>query len=200
MCRSYSWLWGCRSCHDYGYLPNATKTCSQRHLEDARGIFEGITITVEGRRHQGAHNIHRVLCPGKGLWMGQGSGTPSQHCSHANSCSLYSIHTSACKQLKILDKDHPRHCRPTPTIGWHDKTEVLAIHYSTERLQYWWKELIALQVWPSGLGIGNPCRQSVAHYAMSEKSTAPIAALIVQQSESHPAEGIIKQLRANLAN
>ena len=41
---------------DYGYFPNATKTClvvKEEHLEEAKQLFQetGVSITADGKRH-----------------------------------------------------------------------------------------------------------------------------------------------------
>ena len=44
---------------DYGYFPNATKTClvvKEEYLEEAKQLFQetGVSITADGKRHLGA--------------------------------------------------------------------------------------------------------------------------------------------------
>ena len=58
------------------------------------------------------------------------------------------------------------------------------------------RKLMGLPVCLGGLGIGNPCSQRAAQYAMSEKITALLAVLILQQSKSLSAEAKAEQLRA----
>ena len=46
---------------------------------------------------------------------------------------------------------------------------------------------MVLPVRLGGLGISNPTKQATLHYSTSQKVTAPLVALILQQSYVHPA-------------
>ena len=58
------------------------------------------------------------------------------------------------------------------------------------------RNLMALPVRFGGLGIINPSQQCTANNSMAEKTTAPLVALILQQSHSYPPEVKAEQLKA----
>ena len=55
-------------------------------------------------------------------------------------------------------------------------------------------ELMALPVQLGGLGIPNPSASEVAHHDASNKITAPLTALIVEQSHQYPNTTKVEQL------
>ena len=57
------------------------------------------------------------------------------------------------------------------------------------------RDLFALPVRLGGLGIPDPCQQSKTNNSTSEKITAPLVALILQQSHAYTPEAKAKQLR-----
>ena len=58
------------------------------------------------------------------------------------------------------------------------------------------RNLMALPVRFGGLGIINPSQQCTPNNSMAEKTTAPLVALILQQSHSYPPEVKAEQLKA----
>ena len=59
-----------------------------------------------------------------------------------------------------------------------------------------YRDLLALPARLGGLGITNPSKQTTSHFDASKKITAPLVALITQQSHSYPLEAKAKQARA----
>ena len=58
------------------------------------------------------------------------------------------------------------------------------------------RDLMALTAHLGGLGIIDPSQQATGHFSSSEKITAPLAALILLQSQEYPPEVKAEQLRA----
>ncbi len=58
------------------------------------------------------------------------------------------------------------------------------------------RDLMALSVRLGGLGIIDPSRQTAYQHNTSEKITAPLVALILQQSHTYPSEVKAKQMKS----
>jgi hypothetical protein len=98
--------------------------------------------------------------------------------------------------VDITDKDHPRHRRPAQTSGKYHRQRFLPSLTGQNAFNDADRDLMALQVRLGGLGIVDPCRQSTANFSASAKITAPLVALILEQSHAYSSETKEEQVGA----
>ena len=187
----------------YGYYPNATKTwliVKEGHLEEARTIFEGtgVAITAEGKRHLGA-----VI------------GTPTFVESYVRQKVAGWIHEIETLSSIAITQPHAAYAalthglarrwtylaRTIPNIAdlfkpLEDIIQQRLLPSLTGRNAFndGERDLIALPVHLGGLGIIDPSRQTTFQHDASEKITALLVALILQQSHIYPSEAKVKQM------
>ena len=193
---------------DYGYHPNASKTwliVKEGKLKEASTLFQetGVSITEEGKRHLGA-----------------AVGTSSFVESYVQRKVSGWVHEV--ERLSSIASTQPHAAYAAFTHGLTSKWTYLTrtIPEITDLLQPLEdvirqrflpsltgqnafkdadRELMALPVRFGGLGIINPCQQSANNNNASKKITAPLVALIIQQSHTYTPETKTEQLKAKKA-
>ena len=190
---------------DYGYHPNASKTwliVKEASLEEATAVFQGtgVSITAEGKRHLGAaigtssfvENYVRRKVTG---WVHEVERLSSiantqPHAAYAAfTHGLISKWTYLARTIPGIE-DLFQALEDTIRQQFLPSLTGQAAFNDTNR------DLMALPVHLGGLGITNPSSQSTSHNNASEKITAPLVALILQQSHILPPETKDEQLRA----
>ena len=180
---------------DYGYHPNASKTwliVKEDKYDDACKTFDGteVNITIEGRRLLGgALGTHSFVEE----YVKQKVDNLVQEIEHLSTIAisqpqaaygafthgLTSKWTFLARTISgIADLFEPLEekirCQFLPSLTGRNA-------FNDDK-----RDLLALPVRLGGLGITNPVKQTVHQYATSLKITAPLAALIVQQSTTCP--------------
>ena len=201
--------WDCISAigPDYGYYPNASKTwliVKEASLEEATALFQGtgVSITVEGKRHLGAaigtssfvENYVRRKVSG---WVREVErlsriATTQPHAAYAAfTHGLISKWTYLARTVPDIE-DMFQPLEDAIRQQFLPSLTGQAAFSDADR------DLMALPVCLGGLGIINPSCQSTAHNNTSVKITAPLVALILQQSHILPPEAKDGQLRARM--
>ena len=190
---------------NYGYYPNVSKTwliVKEKCLEEATALFEGtgISITAEGKRHLGA-----------------AIGNPTFKQQYVQ--NKISGWVKEIERLSTVANTQPQTAYTAFTHGvasrWTylsrtipDTAELFKPLEDAIRLQFIpsltdqspisdaMRELMALPVQLSGLGIANPSQSSTTQYNTSKLITSPLTSLIIEQSPSYSPETKMKQRRA----
>ena len=192
---------------DYGYYPNPSKTwliVKDSNLKEATTLFQGtgVSITAEGKRHLGAaigtnSFVESYVKRKVSGWVHEVERLSSIAVTQPHAAYAAFTHGQTSKWTYMYL------AKTIPDIGDLLKPVENAIRQrflpsltgqnafnDTDR------DLMALAVRFGGLGIIDPCRQSTANNNASEKITAPLVALILQQSHTYSSETKAEQLRA----
>ena len=176
---------------DYGYYPNASKTwliVKEANLEEATALFQGtgVSITVEGKRQLGAaigtHSfVDNYVQRKVSGWVHEVERLSSIATTQPHAAYAAFTHGLTSKWTYLA--------RTIPDIEplfqpLEDAIRQKFLPSFTGQVAFGDvdRDLMALPVCLGGLGIVNPSRQSTAHNNVSEKITAPLVALILQQS------------------
>ena len=207
---------------DYGYYPNASKTwliVKEANLEEATALFQGtgVSITVDGRRHLGAAiGTHSFV---ENYVQRKVSGWIFLLAICANAILPITHDYTLIERLSSIATTQPHAAYAAFTHGLTSKWTYLArtipdiedlLQPLEDAIRQQFlpsltgqvafgdaaRDLMALLVRLGGLGVINPSRQSTAHNNMSKKITAPLVALILQQSHVLSPETKDEQLRA----
>ena len=190
---------------DYGYYPNSTKTwliVKDSKLEEATTLFQGtgVSITTEGKRHLGAaigtnSFVESYVKRKVSGWVHEVERLSSIAVTQPHAAYAAFTHGQTSKWTYLE--------RTIPNIGDLLKPVENAIRQrflpsltGQNAFNDADRDLMALPVRFGGLGIINPCRQSTTNNNASEKITAPLVALILQQSHTYSSETKAEQLRA----
>ncbi len=173
---------------EYGYHPNASKTwltvkawCCNCHIP--RNRRQHHSRREEATWNRSRHEIIcRRVCPAKSRKMGWWDRTPIIYRPHATSYSLRSLTHGLMSKWMFL-------ARTVADIGDLFKPLEDAIRHrflpaltGLNTFNGAERELMALPVRMGGLGITNPTTQTAYQYSTSMMVTAPLTALILQES------------------
>ena len=190
---------------DYGFYPNASKTwliVKEANLEEATALFQGtgVSITVDGRRHLGAAIGTRSFV--ENYVQRKVSGW-IREVERLSSIATTQPHAAYAAFTHGLTSKWTYLARTIPDIEdllqpLEDAIRQQFLPSLTGQVAFGdaARDLMALPVRLGGLGVINPSRQSTAHNNMSKKITAPLVALILQQSHVLSPETKDEQLRA----
>ena len=190
---------------DYGYYPNPSKTwliVKDSNLEEATTLFQGtgVSITAEGKRHLGAaigtnSFVESYVKRKVSGWVHEVERLSSIAVTQPLAAYAAFTHGQTSKWTYLA--------KTIPDIGDLLKPVENAIRQrflpsltGQNAFNNADRDLMALPVRFGGLGIIDPCRQSTANNNASEKITAPLVALILQQSHTYSSETKAEQLRA----
>ena len=190
---------------DYGYYPNPSKTwliVKDSNLEEATTLFQGtgVSITAEGKRHLGAaigtnSFVESYVKRKVSGWVHEVQRLSSIAVTQPHAAYAAFTHGQTSKWTYLA--------KTIPDIGDLLKPVENAIRQrflpsltGQNAFKDTDRDLMALAVRFGGLGIIDPCRQSTANNNASEKITAPLVALILQQSHTYSSETKAEQLRA----
>ena len=192
---------------DYGYYPNANKTwliVKDSIHEEAKSMFKstGVSITVEGKRHLLEQQLAQTSSFVKSYVERKISGWILE-LERLSSIALTQPHAAYAAFIHDLMSKWTYLSRTIPGIG--DMLEPLE---NTIRQRFLpsltgqnafnnvTSDLMTLPVRLGGLGIVDPCSQSAMNISASEKITAPLVTLILQQSSTYSSETKEEQVRA----
>ena len=193
---------------DYGYYPNASKTClivKEEKLPLAASLFEGtgVSIAKDGKRHLGAalgsdSFVKTYVCEKVATWVQEVERLSSIAITQPQSAFAAFTHGLTSKWSYLS--------RTIPDIGnlLQPLEDAIRLHFlpkltgqnpfnDTER------ELMALPARLGGLGISNPVDQAPSQHRTSIAVTTPLVDLILQQATVIPAEVTIIQNQAKAA-
>ena len=190
---------------DYGYYPNPTKTwliVKDSNLEEATTLFQGtgVSITAEGKRNLGAaigtnSFVESYVKRKVSGWVHEVERLSSIAVTQPHAAYAAFTHGQTSKWTYLE--------RTIPDIGDLLKPVENAIRQlflpsltGQNAFNDADRDLMALPVRLGGIGIIDPCRQSTANNNASEKITASLVALILQQSHTYSSETKAEQLRA----
>ena len=188
----------------YGYHPNPAKTClvvKEEKVEMAKEVFQGtgISVTEEGKRHLGAAIgtqpfVERYVMQRVSEWVNAIERLSTFAHTQPHAAYAAFTHGLMSKWNYLL--------RTVPNIGDLLKPleEVIRRQFLTSltgqnAFNDITRELLALPTRLGGLGIANPSAESTTHYETSKLITAPLTALIVEQSHALPNTANAQQLR-----
>ena len=179
----------------YGYFPNPSKTClvvKEESAKMAKEVFQGtgISITEEGKRHLGAALgtqgfVESYVQQKVSEWVKaiEHLSTIAETQPHAAYAAfthgLMSKWTYISRTITNIDHLF------TPleeVIRKKFLTSLTGQNAFSDNI----RDLLALPVRLGGLGITNPAASTTAHYNASKKITAPLTALIMEQSSQYP--------------
>ena len=187
---------------DYGYFPNASKTwliVKDDKLEAATAIYQdtGISITTQGKRHLGAALGTRTFVE---EYVQQKVMGWIQEVERLSSVAIAHPHAAYAAFTHGLSSRWTYIARTIPDIGdlLRPLEEAIRHHFLpslTGRSAFSdaERDLMALPVRLGGLGIANSTQQASHHHNTSQKATAPLIALILQQSNIYSPESKDKQ-------
>ena len=190
---------------DYGYNPNAAKTwliVKEEYLTDATSLFEGtgVAITVEGKRHLGTAIGKRTFAESYverkvSGWVREVDQLSSIAATQPHAAYTAFTHglTSKWTYLARTISGIEDLLQPLEEII---RQRFLPSLTGQNPFNDADRELMALPVRFGGLGIIDPSRQATTHYNMSEKITASLVALILQQSHTYSPEAKAEQIKA----
>ena len=190
---------------NYGYYPNPSKTwliVKDSNLEEATTLFQGtgVSITAEGKRHLGAaigtnSFVESYVKRKVSGWVHEVERLSSIAVTqpHAAYAAFTHGQTSKWTYLAKTIPDIGDMLKPVENAIRHRFLPSLTGQNAFNDAN---RDLMALPVRFGGLGIIDPCRQSTANNNASEKITAPLVALILQQSHTYSSETKAEQLRA----
>ena len=190
---------------DYGYHPNASKTwliVKENHLEAAKAAFRGteVQITIKGKRYLGAaigtaSFVESYVQKKVSGWI--------EEVKHLSSIAVTQPHAAYAAFTHGLASRWTYLSRTIPNIEDMMKPLETTIrqHFlpsltGQNPFNDQYRDLLALPARLGGIGITNPSKQTTSHFDASKKITAPLVALITQQSYSYPFEAKAKQARA----
>ena len=192
---------------DYGYHPNASKTwliAKEDKYDDACKIFDGtgVNITIEGRRLLGgALGTHSFVEE----YVKQKVDNLAKEIESLSTIALSQPHAAYAAFTHGLTSKWTFLARTISGIAdllkpLEEKIRCQFLPSLTGRKAFSDEErdLLALPVRLGGLGITNPVKQTAHQYATSLKITAPLAALIVQQSTTCPQDVRDSQAREKM--
>ena len=188
----------------FGYFPNPTKTClvvKEESAAMAKEVFQGtgISVTEEGKRHLGAAIgtqtfIERYVEQKVSEWVSAVERLSS--IAHTQPHAAYAAFTHGLMSKWIYLT------RATPNIGdlLSPLEDVIRQKFLTSltgqnAFNDITRELMALPVRLGGLGITNPTADAASHHDASIKITAPLTALIMEQSHRYPNTTKAEQIR-----
>ena len=188
----------------YGYHPNPAKTClvvKEEKVEMAKEVFQGtgISVTEEGKRHLGAAIgtqpfVERYVMQRVSEWVNAIERLSTFAHTQPHAAYAAFTHGLMSKWNYLL--------RTVPNIGDLLKPleEVIRRQFLTSltgqnAFNDITRELLAFPTRLGGLGIANPSAESTTHYETSKLITAPLTALIVEQSHALPNTANAQQLR-----
>ena len=182
---------------DYGYNPNAAKTwliVKEKYLTDATSLFEGtgVAITVEGKRHLGAAIGKRTFAESYVERKVSGWVREVDRLSSIAATQPHAAYTAFTHGLTSKWTYLARTISGIEDL-LQPLEEIIRQRFLPSLTD---RELMALPVRFGGLGIIDPSRQATTHYNMSEKITAPLVALILQQSHTYSPEAKAEQIKA----
>ena len=192
---------------DYGYQPNAAKTCiivKEEYLAQAVTLFEGtgISITQEGKRYLGAaigteSFVKKYVDDKVASWVEEIYSLCQIAQSQPHAAYAAFTHGVMSKwnfvfrtipniqnSLQPLADIIQRHFLPTIT-GQNPFSQQL-------------HSLMALPARTGGIGIRNPVSEATAQHKASLKITQPLVELILKQSKTLPPETFLKQREQKL--
>ena len=190
---------------NYGYHPNASKTwliVKEGHLEEARSIFaeSGVAITAEGRRHLGgaigtptfveSYVRQKVSGWEKEIESLSSIATTQPHAAYA------AFTHGISSRWTYLSRTIPHIADLLKPLEDTIRQKFLPSLTGREAFNDELRDLLALPVRLGGLGIIDPSRQTKCQHNTSEKISAPLVALILQQSCIYSAEDKATQMKA----
>lgn len=182
---------------DYGYYPNASKTwivVKEDKVDAAVAAFQGteVNITIEGKRQLGAALGTRSFVE---EYVHQKVAAWVQEIERLSSIAITQPHAAYAAFTHGLMNKWMFLARTIGGISDHFQPLEEAIRHrflpsltGQKALSDAERELMALPVRLGGLGITNPATQTDHQYSTSQRVTAPLAALILQQSPTCPTE------------
>ncbi len=189
----------------FGYHPNAVKTwlvTKESHLERATELFNGtgISITAEGRRHLGAaigtQNFTESYVKQKVTeWVTMVERLADIATSQPHAAYAAFTHGLAGK-WGFLVRTIPDIVDLLQPLEDAIRLKFLPALTGQNAFNDLERDVIALPVCLGGLGIANPCKHSSSQHSMSEEISAPLATLIIQQTQIYPPETKTKQIKA----
>ena len=190
---------------EYGYHPNAFKTwliVKESKLEEASAIFRetGVNITAEGKRHLGAALGTPVFVES---YVQQKVAGWAREVERLSSIAATQPQAAYAALTHGLISKWTYLSRTVPNIEdlfkpLEDVIRNLFLPAITGQNAFSDddRDLMALPARLGGLGIIDPSHQTTTHYKSSEKITAPLASLILLQSQHYPPEAKEEQTRA----
>ena len=189
---------------EYGYHPNPAKTwliVKEHNLTEATELFRntGVSITTEGKRHLGAAIGTRNFVE---EYVQQRVATWVLEVEHLSSIAITQPHAAYSAFTHGLLNKWNYLARTVPNVSdlfqpLEDAIQRTLLPSITGQNAFnnSARELMALPTRLGGLGITNPSKHTTIWNETSEKITAPLVALILQQSDSYPPEAKEEQVK-----
>ena len=182
---------------EYGYFPNATKIwliVKEELVDEAKALFQGsgVAITIKGKRHLGASIGTRTFVESYvqekvSGWIHEVERLSSIALTQPHAAYAAFTHGLGLSQMLRICPNHSR--KPSDKRLYHLSLAKNAFSDTN-------RELMALPVRLGGLGIIDPTKRTSTHYHQSERITAPLVALILQQCNTIQPETKAEQIRA----
>ena len=180
---------------DYGYHANAAKSwliVKEEHLDQAVTIFgsSGVQITKEGQRHLGAALGTRTFVE---AFVTERVKEWTREVEHLATIAASQPHAAYSALTHGLTSKWSYLSRTVPNISdlfmplenaiRHQLLPALTGRSGLTDLE---RDLLALPTRHGGLGISNPTKSANQQFNHSQRVTAPLTALILQQERSYP--------------
>ena len=189
---------------DYGYLPNASKTCliMKEGLEDqAKSAFDGthVSITSEGKKYLrsslGTETFTEEYVRQKVIiWVNE--------LKHLSSIAISQPQAAYAAFTHGLTSRWTYLARTTPNIETllkplEETIRKIFLLNLTGQVSFndIMRDLLALPAHLGGLGIFDPCKKSTRQYSSCETISEPLVGLILDQAETLTSEVIADQER-----
>ena len=187
---------------NFGYHANGSKSwliVKEEHIEQATLLFEGtgIQITKEGQRHLGAALgtqtfIERYVTEKVHEWSKEVNKLAEIATSQPHAVYAALTHGLQSKWT-YLTRTVPNISDLLEPLEYALRQKLLPVLTGRDGITDTERELFALPIKFGGLGIANPTKTANAQYSSSQRVTAPLTALILQQEHSYPSCIAIEQ-------
>ena len=189
---------------DYGYFPNASKTCLivKEGLEDqATSAFDGtqVSITSEGKKYLGSALGTETFTE---EYVRQKVATWVNDLEHLSSIAISQPQAAYAAFTHGLTSRWTYLARTTPNIETllkplEETIRKVFLPNLTGQVSFndIMRDLLALPARLGGLGIFDPCKKSTRHYSSCETISEPLVGLILDQAEALTPEVIADQER-----
>ena len=126
--------------------------------------------------------------------MGWCSWASVLHCPYTTPCSICCIYIRPYEKVNLPNKSHPQISDLFSPLENVIRRKFLISLTGQNAFNNITRELMALPVRLAGLGITNPCANTPLHHDASLKITAPLTALIMEQSNQYSNTTKIEQI------
>ena len=194
---------------DFGYFANSTKSwlmVKEQHLEEAKRIFAetGIHITCEGKRHLGAalgtrNFVVEYVREKAANWKAE-IGRLSSFARSEPHAAYAALTHGLMSHWSFLLRSNEGIAHLLQPVEDAIRRQLLPAITGRDAISDHERDLLALPARLGGIGVKNPTTQT-DEYNLSQRLSAPLTALIVQQSEDLGAareqqQAVKKALRA----